>query len=104
MKLNKYFKLKPDSIHPLVDYLGTKIKKTVLPNGALAWRQSSSHYVRIAVKNLEEFMVKEGRKLPNKAPTPMASTYKSEVNVSPFLSPEMANFYQSQVGVLQWII
>jgi hypothetical protein len=46
MTLNKYFKLKPDSIHPPHDYLGTKIKKTVNPNGSLAWEQSSSHYVR----------------------------------------------------------
>jgi hypothetical protein len=30
MKLNKYFKLKPDSIHPPDDYLGTKIKKTTM--------------------------------------------------------------------------
>jgi hypothetical protein len=56
------------------------------------------------VKNLEEWMVKEGRKIPKKAPTPMFSTYKPEVNVSPELSPEMANFYQSQVGVLRRII
>jgi hypothetical protein len=34
----------------------------------------------------------------------MSSTYKSEVDVSPELSTEMANFYQSQVGVLRWII
>jgi hypothetical protein len=95
MKLNKYFKLKPDSIHLPDDYLGTKIKKTVLPNGASAWGQSSSHYVRIAVKKLEEWMVKEGRKLPKKAPTPMSSMYKLEVDVSPELSLEMANFYQS---------
>jgi hypothetical protein len=100
MKLTKYFKLKPDSIHPPDDYLGTKIKKTVLPNGESAWGQSSSHYVRNAVKNLEEWTVKEGRKLSKKAPTPMSSTYKSEVDVSLELSPEMANFYQSQVGQL----
>jgi hypothetical protein len=49
-------------------------------------------------------MTKEGRKLPKKAPTPMSSTYKSEVDVIPELSTEMANFYQSQVGVLQWMI
>jgi hypothetical protein len=70
----------------------------------LAWRQSSSHYVRNAVKNLEEWMVKEGKTLPRKAPTPMSSTYTPEVDVSPELSPEMANFYQSQVGFLHWII
>jgi hypothetical protein len=56
------------------------------------------------VKVLEEWMVKEERKLPKKASASISSTYKSKVNVSPDISPEMANFYQSQVGVLQWII
>jgi hypothetical protein len=104
MKLNKHFKLKPDSIHPPDDYLGTMIKKTIPRNGASACGQSSSHYVRNALKNLEEWMVKEARELPKKAPTLMSSTYKAEVDVSHKLSPKMANFYQSQVGVLRWII
>jgi hypothetical protein len=86
MKLNKYFKRKPDSIHPPDDYLGTKIKKTILLNGALAWGQNSSHYIRNAVKNLEEWMVKEGKKLPKQAPTPISSTYKPEIDISPELS------------------
>jgi hypothetical protein len=92
IKLNKYFKFKPDSIHPPDDYLGAKIKQTILPNGASAWGKRSSHYVRNSVKNLEEWMVKEGRKLPKKSPTPMSSTYKPEVDVSPELTLEMANF------------
>jgi hypothetical protein len=71
MKLNKYFKLKPDSIHSPDDYLGTKIKKTTLPNGTTAWEQSSSHYVWSAVKNLEELMAMEAIKLPKRAKTPM---------------------------------
>jgi hypothetical protein len=104
MKLNKYFKLKPDSIHPPDDYLGTKIKKTTLPNGTTAWGQSSSHYVRRAVQNLEDWMANEGIKLPKRAPSPMVSTYKPELDVSPELDAEKANFYQSQVGVLRWII
>jgi hypothetical protein len=62
------------------------------------------HYVRNAVKNLDKWMAKEGRKLTKKASTPMSSTYKPEVDVSLELSPEMANFYQSQVVVLRWII
>jgi hypothetical protein len=104
MKLNMYFKLKPDSIYPCDDSLGTNIKKKVPQNGASAWGQSSSYYVSNAVKSLEEWMVKEGRKLPKKAPNPMSSTYKHEVDVSPELSPDMANYYQPQVGVLMWII
>lgn len=31
--LNNYFAMKPESIHPPDDYLGTKIKETQLPNG-----------------------------------------------------------------------
>jgi hypothetical protein len=34
----------------------------------------------------------------------MSSTYKPKVDVSPELSPEMTNFYQSQLGVLRRII
>jgi hypothetical protein len=31
-KLNKYFRIKQDSMHPPDDNLGTKIKKKALPN------------------------------------------------------------------------
>jgi Reverse transcriptase (RNA-dependent DNA polymerase) len=55
-RINRYFALKPDSIHSPDDYLGTKIRKTVLPNGEEAWGQSSSHYVLNAVGNLEAWM------------------------------------------------
>jgi hypothetical protein len=34
----------------------------------------------------------------------MVSTYKPELDVSPELNKEKENFYQSQVGVLRWII
>jgi hypothetical protein len=42
--------------------------------------------------------------LPKRAPTPMVSSYKPELDVSAELDAEMENFYQSQVGVLRWII
>ena len=104
MKLNKYFKLKPDSIHPPDDYLGTKIKMTTLPNGKKAWGQSSSHYVREAVKNLEEWMSKEGYHFSKKAETPMSSSYRPELDVTAELDAGKANYYQSIIGVLRWII
>ena len=103
-RLNKYFKLKPDSIHPPDNYLGTKIKQVVLPNGVKAWGQSSSHYVLNAVKNLEEWMKERNLKLPKKANTPMQTSYRPELDVSKELDPELANYYQSQIGVLRWII
>jgi hypothetical protein len=58
-RINRYFKLKPDSIHAPDDYLGTKIRLTTLPNGVKAWGQSSSHYILNAVANLEAWMKKE---------------------------------------------
>jgi hypothetical protein len=95
--LNKYFALKPDSIHPPDDYLSTKLKETVLPNGVKARGQSSSHYIHNAVAFLESWMKNREYKLPRKAPTP-------EVDVTEVLNSEEANYYQSLVGVLRWII
>ena len=95
-RLNKYFTLKPDSIHPPDDYLGTKLKETVLPNGVKAWGQSSSHYIQIAVGNLESWMKDKQYKLPRKAPTPMVASYRPEIDVSPELDAGLANYYQSE--------
>jgi hypothetical protein len=107
MKLNKYFKLKPESIHPPDAYLGTKIKKTILPNGEPAWRQISSYYVRNVVNNLEDWMVKEWKKLRKEnAPTPISITYKPKVDDNPELSPDMANSTNPKlvffVGLSSW--
>jgi Reverse transcriptase (RNA-dependent DNA polymerase) len=103
-RLNRFFLFKPDSIHPPDDYLGTKIKKTVLPNGIEAWGQSSSHYVQRAVETLEKWMELNQYKLVRKAPTPMATDYRPELDVSPTLDNEDANYYQSLIGILRWAV
>jgi hypothetical protein len=48
-------------------------------------------------------MAKEGVKFSKQAKTPMVSSYKPELDSSPELDAEKANFYQSQEGVLRWI-
>jgi hypothetical protein len=100
-RLNKYFALKPDSILPPDDYLGTKLKETVLTNGVKAWGQSSSHYIHNAVANLGLWMVDKEYKLPRKAPTPMVASYCPEIDVSPVLVAENC---QSLIGVLRWVV
>jgi hypothetical protein len=45
-----------------------------------------------------------GYKLPKKASTPMATTYRPDLDVSPELDPDTANYYQSFIGVLCWTI
>jgi hypothetical protein len=103
-RLNKYFTLKPESIQPPDNYLGTKIKKVVLPNGCEAWGQSSSHYIQASVANVEKWMQEHNMTLPRQVKTPMAATYRPEIDVTPVLNPETANYYQSLIGTLRWAV
>ena len=45
-QLGKYFELKQESIGPPDIYLGGKVSKVTLENGAEAWSYSSSQYVK----------------------------------------------------------
>jgi hypothetical protein len=53
-KIDKYFKMKPCSIMEPTFYLGAKLKKTVMPNGVVAWGMSSRKYIQAAVQNVQE--------------------------------------------------
>jgi hypothetical protein len=52
-KLDEYFKIKEGSIQVPTSYLGAKLKKTVLPNGVVAWGMSSRKYVQSTVQNVK---------------------------------------------------
>jgi hypothetical protein len=41
-QIDKYFKMKPGPIMEPTFYLGSKLNKTVMPNGMVAWGMSSS--------------------------------------------------------------
>ena len=103
-KLNKYFALKSGSIQPPDLYLGAKMRRVVLPNGVKAWAQSSSHYIQTVLKNLEEWLRGRDMKLPSRAETPLPTSYRPEMDVSPLLDAEDANYYQSLVGILRWTV
>jgi hypothetical protein len=55
-KLDEYFKMNKGSIQVPTFYLVAKLKKTVLPNGVVAWGMSSSKYVQSAVQNVKEYL------------------------------------------------
>jgi hypothetical protein len=93
-KINKHFTLKPDSIKPPDDYLGTMIRLTTLPNEIIAWGKSSSHYVQTA-------WLQQRRQL---AKSPMDVKYRPELDITEELQPEEANYYQSLIGTLRWAI
>ena len=77
----------------------------MLDNGVSAWAFSSSQYVQAAVKNVETYLEKQERwKLPRHAETPMVSTYRPELDVSPELNPVDAAYYMSLIGILRWMV
>ena len=106
-EIGRYFELKEESVGPPSLYLGARVRKVVLENGAEAWAFSSSQYVQAAVKNVEDHLSKDENKrwsLPSKADTPMKANYRAELDVSAELSPGDASYYQSLIGVLRWIV
>jgi hypothetical protein len=104
-QIDKYFKMKPGSIMEPTFYLGAKLKKTVMSNGVVAWGMSSSKYVQAAVQNVQEYLKKNGdRKLKKKASAPFEVIYRAGIDESPVLGSEMANYIQSQIGILRWCV
>jgi hypothetical protein len=73
-KLDDYFKMKEGSIQVPTFYLGAKLKKTVLPNGVVAWGMISSKYMQSSIQNVEDYLVAlpGDQKLLKKASVPFA--------------------------------
>ena len=61
-ELGKCFKLKEKSIGPPKIYLGGHVREVLLDNGVKAWAFGSSQYVQAAVKNVEEYLERQGEK------------------------------------------
>ena len=106
-EIGRYFELKEESVgHPTL-YLRGRVRKVTMENGVEAWAFSTSQYIQSAVRNVEEYLKKRGDgrwSLPAKAETPIQSTYRPELDVSPELDAEDASYYQSLIGVLRWIV
>ena len=104
--LDRYFQLKEGSIGYLDLYLGVKLHKVTLPNGIQAWSTSPSKYIQEAVKNVDNYLHTNcgGMKLAKRANAPFSRDYAPELDISPELDPKRANYYQSLMGVLQWMV
>ncbi len=84
-EIGQHFVLREESIGPPSLYLGRKLPEITLENGVKAWAFGSTQYGQAAVRNVEEHLKKTGEKLPYKAPTPLSSNYRPEIDVSPKL-------------------
>jgi hypothetical protein len=102
--IGKYFELKEESIGPPKIYLGGHMRQVELENGVKAWAFSSSQYVQEAVRNIERYLDLQGGKLPVRAETPMQTSYRPELDVTPELKVIDAAYYQSVIGILRWIV
>ena len=93
--------LREESVGPPSQYFGGKLREVTLENGNKAWAFGSSQYVQSAVQNVEDHLAKSGEKLPYKAPTPLSSGYRPEIDVSSKLRDSEASYFHSLVGVLR---
>jgi hypothetical protein len=105
-KIDYFFGLKPTSVGDPDIYLGGKLRKVRMPNQVTCWALSPSKYVQAAVANVERHLAKryDGRKLAKKANGPLPTNYRPEVDVSPELNADDANYYQQQIGILRWMV
>lgn len=88
-------------------YLGANVGEFQIPGATTAkkhWYMSADSYVKAAVTNVETELDKVGKKLSTKVATPLSSGYRPELDVTPVLDDEKANYYQNLIGVLRWSV
>ena len=74
--------------------------------GVEAWDTSASKYVQEDVYNSEAYLHDNygGRKFANKVINPFESEYIALMDSSAEMGPILLNYYQTQIGVLIWMV
>ena len=87
-------------------YLGDKLRNVVLENGVEEWATSASKYVQEALSNSEDYLYEHfgGREFAKRIINPFELEYDPLMDSSDELGPIFLNYYQSQVGVLRWMV
>ena len=65
---------------------------------------SSDKYVKHAIADVELELTQNDQCLQLKVHTPLSNGYHSELDSSPELNTQHANFYQGLTSILQWIV
>jgi hypothetical protein len=82
-------------------YLGATIGQFNIGDGQDTWCMSSMQYLERTISVVEERM---GKLLPGKkVVTPLPTDYHPEIDTSPYLEDDDANYYLSLIGILQWL-
>jgi hypothetical protein len=101
--LRKIYELKPESCGKPERYLGANVSKYQLNDGRESWSTSARDYVKYAVKNVEETLLRANQiALKSKVDRPTPAGNRPEMDVSAELDNEMANRFQQLIGILRW--
>jgi hypothetical protein len=101
--IDKRFPLKKSLVGDPDIYLGAKLRKVELKNGVNAWSMPPSKYVQEAVNAyLQE--KHQGWPWLKRPPSPFVKDYGPEIDISNELDAEDALYYQSQMGVMRWMV
>ena len=105
-QIEKMYRLKNDSIAAPTEYLGATVKQWRFDGDAkkVRWAMSSTKYIEAAIKNVELELAKSNKKLFAKPTSPLSSGYRPELDTTPLLGAESANYYQNLIGVLRWAV
>jgi hypothetical protein len=100
------YTLKAGTVREPTEYLGAEVKKFYLPDDPAKprWAMSSDLYVKRAIADVERELLQAGQKLRTRVSTPVANGYRPELDATPELDPERANYYQGLIGVLRWMV
>jgi hypothetical protein len=105
-EIDHFFKTKPYLKGEPEFYLGAKLRPITLPNGVVARGMSASKYVQAAVAIVKTYHAKEypTRKWGKSTSGPLPSHHAPKLDMTNLLDHEKSAFYQSQIGVLCWIV
>jgi hypothetical protein len=82
-------------------YLGATIGRFKFDGEIETWYMSSTQYLERAISVVEE---KVGKITPGKKMvTPLPTDYHPELDTSPYLQDDDANYYLSLIGILHWL-
>jgi len=73
-------------------------------NGKVCWSMLSEAYCKAAVKNVEQKLSEDGKRLPSKCDTPMKWAYRPELDNTAELKAKGVQYYQELIGVLRWAV
>ena len=102
--IDKYFTIKPESMGDPDLYLGAKLRKVWMNNGVDAWAMSPAKYVKEAVNVIKQCLESKGDKLLKKVASPFPTGYWPERDNSEMLDAEDTTYFQSQIGILRWMV